>query len=196
MQAHETGGRAPERRDRGHNYDGVRALATERVHASAGRNLAKRLLPAARMAGYEVSARNFCRLVGARAQWRLCGVSCNPWTDDRSRVRPRSRWRVSAANSAFNPGVGNSMLCGSEPLKCAIQFVVNVVDHSCATAGGRVRPGQRYAEPGHRPCSAQKRSTCFSSRSASSAFATAAPVTLQSAPGIQPTDRPGFRAAN
>jgi transposase len=68
---HNNGDGAPERRDRSHNYDGVRALVTERVRASAGRISAKRLLPAARAAGYEGSPRNFRRLVAdAKAQWR------------------------------------------------------------------------------------------------------------------------------
>ncbi len=56
---------------RGHNYDGVRVLVTERVRASAGRISAKRLLPAARTAGYAGSARNLGRLVAdAKAHWR------------------------------------------------------------------------------------------------------------------------------
>ena len=68
---HEAGGGAPERKDRGHNYDDVRGLVAERVRASAGRISAKRLLPAARAAGYGGSARNFRRLVAeAKAQWR------------------------------------------------------------------------------------------------------------------------------
>ena len=69
--AHEAGGRVPARRDRGHNYDEVRALVGERVRASAGRISAKRLLPAARAAGYGGSARNFRRLVAeVKAAWR------------------------------------------------------------------------------------------------------------------------------
>jgi hypothetical protein len=69
--AHEAGARALARRDRGHNNDGVRALVDERVRASAGRISAKRLLPAARAAGYGGSARNFRRLVAeVKAAWR------------------------------------------------------------------------------------------------------------------------------
>ena len=48
---------------RAHNYDEVAALVAERVEKSAGRISAKRLLPAARAAGYGGSARNFRRLV-------------------------------------------------------------------------------------------------------------------------------------
>jgi transposase len=69
--AHEAGGPVRARQDRGHNYDVVAGLVTERVRVSAGRISAKRLLPAARAAGYAGSARNFRRLVAeAKTQWR------------------------------------------------------------------------------------------------------------------------------
>lgn len=46
-------------------------LAAERVDKSTGRTSAKRLLPIARVAGYEGSARNFRRLVAEeKALWR------------------------------------------------------------------------------------------------------------------------------
>jgi transposase len=68
---HESGGAAPARRPRGRNYDLVRDLVAERVEKTQGRISAKRLLPAARAAGYEGSARNFRRLVSTRkALWR------------------------------------------------------------------------------------------------------------------------------
>jgi hypothetical protein len=68
---HEGGGVAPSRVPRGHNYDGVTALVAERVAGTAGRISAKRLLPAARAAGYGGSDRNFRRLVaGQKAVWR------------------------------------------------------------------------------------------------------------------------------
>jgi transposase len=68
---HNAGGGPPDRKDRGHNYDQVRELVAERVRASAGRISAKRLLPAARAAGYGGSARNFRRLVAeVKASWR------------------------------------------------------------------------------------------------------------------------------
>ena len=71
VERHDAGGAAPARKDRGHNYDEVRALVTERVRVSRGRISAKRLLPAARAAGYGGSARNFRRLVAAaKAAWR------------------------------------------------------------------------------------------------------------------------------
>jgi transposase len=68
---HEAGAAAPARPVRGHNYDGVRDLVEARVKATSGRISAKRLLPAARAAGYEGSARNFRRLVAeVKAAWR------------------------------------------------------------------------------------------------------------------------------
>jgi transposase len=68
---HEAGGAAPERMPRGHNYDGVAVLVAERVAKTSARISAKRLLPAARAAGYAGSPRNFRRLVAAEKQaWR------------------------------------------------------------------------------------------------------------------------------
>jgi transposase len=68
---HESAGMPPARVPRGHNYDAVSELVAERVEKSKGRITAKRLLPAARAAGYEGSARNLRRLVAARkALWR------------------------------------------------------------------------------------------------------------------------------
>jgi transposase len=71
VEAHDAGQARLPRKDRGRNYDDVRALVTDRVRTSSGRISAKRLLPAARAAGYAGSARNFRRLVAeAKAQWR------------------------------------------------------------------------------------------------------------------------------
>jgi transposase len=71
VERHNAGGAAPPRRDRGHNYDPVAELVAERVQRSQGRLSAKRLLPAARTAGYEGSPRNFRRLVAeAKQAWR------------------------------------------------------------------------------------------------------------------------------
>jgi len=59
------------RAERPRNYDAVTELVTKRVKSSEGRISAKRLLPIARAAGYEGSARNFRRLVAARkVLWR------------------------------------------------------------------------------------------------------------------------------
>jgi transposase len=60
-----------QREPRPRNFDAVRDLVAERVAKSGGRISAKRLLPIARAAGYEGSARNFRRLVAEqKALWR------------------------------------------------------------------------------------------------------------------------------
>jgi hypothetical protein len=64
-------GVAPVRVVREHNYDGVAEIVATRVDKTQGRISAKRLLPAARAAGYAGSARNFRRLVAERkCLWR------------------------------------------------------------------------------------------------------------------------------
>jgi transposase len=68
---HEADGAAPQRQDRGHNYDDVTDLVAKKIESSKGRISAKRLLPAARTAGYDGSARNFRRLVAVqKVLWR------------------------------------------------------------------------------------------------------------------------------
>jgi transposase len=68
---HEAGGGAPPRSPRGRNYDVVAVLVAERVARTSARISAKRLLPAARAAGYAGPPRNFRRLVAAAKQaWR------------------------------------------------------------------------------------------------------------------------------
>jgi transposase len=68
---HEAGGGAPARLPRGRNYDAVAGLVAERVEKTSGRISAKRLLPAARAAGYAGSDRNFRRLVAEQKRaWR------------------------------------------------------------------------------------------------------------------------------
>ena len=67
----EAGGKTPDRAGRGRNYDLVAELVADRVGVTKGRISAKRLLPAARAAGYAGSARNFRRLVAeAKRTWR------------------------------------------------------------------------------------------------------------------------------
>src|SRR5512132_3682962 len=71
IQRHRVGGQRPERKPRGRNFDAVAELVAARVQATKGRISAKRLLPAARTAGYAGSARNFRRLVAAEKRaWR------------------------------------------------------------------------------------------------------------------------------
>ena len=54
-----------------HNYDAVRDVVIERVERTKAKMSAKRLLPMARAAGYDGSARNFRRLVAeVKAGWR------------------------------------------------------------------------------------------------------------------------------
>lgn len=69
--AHEAGEGRPVRAVRARNYDQVTELVADRVKATQGRISAKRLLPAARTAGFTGSARNFRRLVAdAKAAYR------------------------------------------------------------------------------------------------------------------------------
>lgn len=74
LAAHELiseGGNPPERVPRARNYDEVAELVAASVKKTAGKISAKRLLPAARAAGYEGSDRNFRRLVAqAKSEWR------------------------------------------------------------------------------------------------------------------------------
>ena len=67
----ESGEGASPRAERARNYDAVTELVAERVEKSKGRMSAKRMLPIARAAGYDGSARNFRRLVAkAKVLWR------------------------------------------------------------------------------------------------------------------------------
>ena len=67
----QAGGVRPVPKLRARNYEVVVDLVAARVKKSAGRITAKRLLPAARTAGYAGSARNFRRLVAqAKKDWR------------------------------------------------------------------------------------------------------------------------------
>jgi len=93
---HEAGGGAAERAPRAHNYDDVAGLVAGRVESTQGRISAKRLLPAARAAGYVGSARNFRRLVAI--QKRL-------WRDGHHRGRRPAVW---------SPGVHLVIDWGSE----------------------------------------------------------------------------------
>ena len=62
------------------NTDAVASVITQRVKDTNGRITAKRLLPVARAAGYQGSARNFRRAVAAaRADWRRKRRSYRPW---------------------------------------------------------------------------------------------------------------------
>ena len=75
IEAHQSASRGEPpatRVERGRNYDSVAQLVTVKVNDTAGRISAKRLLPAARAAGYVGSDRNFRRLVAdAKREWRI-----------------------------------------------------------------------------------------------------------------------------
>lgn len=74
------GGVAPPRKERERNTDPVADLVAERVAATDGRISAKRLLPVARAAGYEGSARNLRRAVAeAKARHRRERRVYRPW---------------------------------------------------------------------------------------------------------------------
>ena len=75
---HEAGGGRPPRSPRARNYDVVADLVAARVARKAGRISAKRLLPAARAAGYAGSARNFRRLVAESKAGVAPGSSPRP----------------------------------------------------------------------------------------------------------------------
>ena len=71
---------APEPMPRPKNTDPLAALLAERVRATDGRISAKRLLPAARAAGYPGSARTLRRAVAvAKAEWRRDRRVYRPW---------------------------------------------------------------------------------------------------------------------
>lgn len=87
---HKTVKRVVERRARGQlvhgrslrpkNTDTSAALVGERVRLTDGRISAKRLLPVARAAGYEGSARNFRRVVAAaKRSWKTQRRTYRPW---------------------------------------------------------------------------------------------------------------------
>ncbi|MGH9891040.1 MAG: IS21 family transposase, partial [bacterium] len=70
----------PRRPARAKNTDSVLGVIEEKVRATDGRITAKRLLPVARAAGFEGSARNFRRAVAAvKAQWRRKRRVYRPW---------------------------------------------------------------------------------------------------------------------
>ncbi|MCO7222599.1 IS21 family transposase [Klenkia sp. PcliD-1-E] len=83
VERHEAGGQRPIRVPRPANYEAVRDLVAGQVEKTHGRISAKRLLPAARAAGYGGSARNFRRLVAAEK---------NTWRRENARTRRPAVW--------------------------------------------------------------------------------------------------------
>jgi hypothetical protein len=90
IQRHEAGGQRPQRKPRARNYDRMVELVHSRVEATRGRVSDKRLLPAARTAGYPGSPRNFRRLVAAEERAWRAGHHRGP-----PPRRPRRPWRRS-----------------------------------------------------------------------------------------------------
>jgi hypothetical protein len=119
IERHEAGGGVPLRAPRGCNYDGVAVPVAERVEKTSGRISAKRLLPAARAAGYGGSDRNFRRLVAEqKALWRRdhhrgsarrCGRRVSIWS---STGVP---WLGCTCSARCWPGPGSGS-CGSPPM--------------------------------------------------------------------------------
>jgi transposase len=71
LERYEAGDGPARRVERARNYDVVRDVVAKRVEVTSGRISAKRLLPVARAAGYDGSARNFRRVVAeAKQAWR------------------------------------------------------------------------------------------------------------------------------
>jgi hypothetical protein len=131
---HEAGGAAPARSPREHNYDVVARLVAERVRKTAGRISAKRLLPAARAAGYAGSPRNFRRLVASDRQ---------AWRAEHHRPRRPAAW---------SPGEHLVIDWGSEGglhVFCAVLAWCRVrfVRFAAERRGGRQRRGARAAVP-------------------------------------------------
>jgi len=120
VERHNAGGGAPAPRDRGHNCEQVRRLVAEKVRSSQGRISAKRLLPAARAAGYAGSARNFRRLVAeVKAAWRAGhhrGRRPAVWSPGDTLVIDWARKAGCTCSARCWPGRGSGS-CGSPPTR-------------------------------------------------------------------------------
>ena len=117
---HEAGGRRRRGSARGRNYDAVADLVAERVEKTTGRITAKRLLPAARAAGYEGSARNFRRLVAeAKAVWRRGhhrGRRPAVWSPGETWSSTGVCWAGCTCSARCWPGPGSGS-CASPPTR-------------------------------------------------------------------------------
>jgi transposase len=107
------------------NTDGIRALVVERVAATRARISAKRLLPAARAAGYTGSPRNFRRVVAAEKKW---------WRAANARQRRPAVWvpgETLVIDWGTLPG-GIKVFCAVLAW-CRIRFVRFARDETAAT---------------------------------------------------------------
>lgn len=108
------------------NTDVVRDLVAKRVEATRAKIAAKRLLPEARAAGYEGSARNFRRLVAAEKQ---------AWRTGQGRQRRPAVWvpgETLVIDWGSIPGTGLKVFCAVLAW-CRIRFVRFARDETAAT---------------------------------------------------------------
>jgi hypothetical protein len=115
IQRAQAGGVRQPPRQRARNYEVVADLVAERVKKSSGRITAKRLLPAARTAGYTGSDRNFRRLVAAaKKDWRV----------EHHRGRRPAVWSLGEHLVIdWGPGRGACVLCGVGVVEMAVRKV-------------------------------------------------------------------------
>jgi hypothetical protein len=112
IEAHQASSRGelpPPRAVRGHNYESVADLVASKVHETAGKISAKRLLPLARAADYDGSDRNFRRLVAdAKREWRIkqarAGIAIR-------RIPQRVFQESSRAGAASTSVIGSTCRC-------------------------------------------------------------------------------------
>jgi transposase len=110
------------------NTDGVRGLVAERVATTKARISAKRLLPAARAAGYSGSARNFRRVVAAEKK---------AWRANNARQRRPAVW-VPGETLVIDWGTlpdGIKVFCAVLAW-CRVRFVRFARDETAATTMG------------------------------------------------------------
>jgi hypothetical protein len=123
----EGGGGAPKRAVRGRNYDGVAELVAARVVRTQGRISAKRLLPAARAAGYAGSPRNLRRLVAAQKQL---------WRNDNHRGRRPAVWSPGEHLVIDWGSVGGLHVFCAVLAWCRLRFVRFATDERAETTLG------------------------------------------------------------
>jgi len=127
IERHEAGGGASVRVPRVRNFDGVAELVAARVDKSAGRISAKRLLPAARAAGYTGSPRNFRRLVAAQKAM---------WSKENRRPRRPAVWSPGehlVVDWGSMPGAGGLHVFCAVLAWCRFRFVRFATDERAET---------------------------------------------------------------
>jgi hypothetical protein len=102
IQRHEAGGQRPQRNPRARNYDRMVELVHSRVQATRGRMSDKRLLPAARTAGYPGSPRTsvgWSRRRSAPGMLSTTAAAAAATTATMASIRPASRHASTARAS-------------------------------------------------------------------------------------------------